>query len=291
MFSTLRMRFGIPGVISVIALVFAMFGGAYAASNSSGGSKATASAKAKKGPRGPKGATGPAGPAGLQGPAGAKGDAGANGTNGSNGAAGADGTNGTGVTATESNTTFTGGKCLNVGGSKFVSASGETFACNGKAGTNGTNGTTGPQGPKGDPWTAGGTLPEGATETGAWAISSETGTGPVAETYAVGSISFPIPLAAGLDASHVLLATLGSVPAECENSAHAGDAFASNPEASPGYLCIYEGPAREHMEALEVLSANGGFGTDISGADVVGTPNAANAYALGTWAVTGAPAP
>ena len=32
MFSTLRTRFGIPGVISVIALVFAMFGGAYAAS-------------------------------------------------------------------------------------------------------------------------------------------------------------------------------------------------------------------------------------------------------------------
>ena len=33
MFSTLRTRFGIPGVISVIALVFAMLGGAYAANN------------------------------------------------------------------------------------------------------------------------------------------------------------------------------------------------------------------------------------------------------------------
>jgi hypothetical protein len=51
MFSTLRNRFGIPGVISVIALVFAMLGGAYAANNSSGGGKATASAKVKKGPR------------------------------------------------------------------------------------------------------------------------------------------------------------------------------------------------------------------------------------------------
>jgi len=91
MFSTLRNRFGIPGVISVIALVFAMFGGAYAASNSSSGGKATTSAKAKKGPRGPKGATGPAGPAGAQGPAGpagAKGDAGANGSNGGVGATG-----------------------------------------------------------------------------------------------------------------------------------------------------------------------------------------------------------
>ena len=91
MFSTLRTRFGIPGVISVIALVFAMFGGAYAANNSTSGGKATASAKAKKGPKGPKGATGPAGPAGAQGPAGpagAKGDAGANGSNGGAGATG-----------------------------------------------------------------------------------------------------------------------------------------------------------------------------------------------------------
>jgi hypothetical protein len=97
MFSTLRNRFGIPGVISVIALVFAMFGGAYAASNSSGGGKATASAKAKKGPKGPKGATGPAGPAGAQGPAGpagAKGDAGANGAAGPQGPAGPSGATG-----------------------------------------------------------------------------------------------------------------------------------------------------------------------------------------------------
>jgi hypothetical protein len=94
MFSTLRTRFGIPGVISVIALVFAMFGGAYAASNSSNNGKATASAKAKKGPRGPKGATGPAGPAGAQGPAGAKGDAGANGSNGAAGATGPTGAKG-----------------------------------------------------------------------------------------------------------------------------------------------------------------------------------------------------
>jgi hypothetical protein len=98
MFSTLRTRFGIPGVISVIALVFAMFGGAYAASNSSGGGKATASkSKAKKGPRGPRGATGPAGPAGAQGPAGpagARGDAGANGANGATGPTGPTGATG-----------------------------------------------------------------------------------------------------------------------------------------------------------------------------------------------------
>ena|SRR5689334_14979473 len=100
MFSTLRTRFGIPGVISVIALVFAMLGGAYAANNSSGGGKATASAKAKKGPRGPKGPkgdtgpAGPAGPAGLAGPAGAKGDTGAQGPEGKAGPQGPQGIQG-----------------------------------------------------------------------------------------------------------------------------------------------------------------------------------------------------
>jgi hypothetical protein len=111
MFSTLRTRFGIPGVISVIALVFAMFGGAYAANNASSGGKATASAKAKKGPRGPKGATGPAGaqgPTGPQGPAGAKGDAGANGANGAAGPTGPTGAAGAkGATGAAGQTGFT----------------------------------------------------------------------------------------------------------------------------------------------------------------------------------------
>ena len=91
MFSTLRMKFGIPGVISVIALVFAMFGGAYAASNSSGGHNATASAKAKQGPRGKTGKTGPAGPLGPVGPQGSSGANGKDGANGSNGETGATG--------------------------------------------------------------------------------------------------------------------------------------------------------------------------------------------------------
>ncbi len=137
MFSTLRTRFGIPGVISVIALVFAMFGGAYAASNSSGGGKATASAKAKKGPRGPKGATGPAGPAGAQGPAGpagAKGDAGANGANGAAG------------------------------------PTGPTGAAGAK-GTTGAAGATGATGFSG--FTE--TLPAGKTETGTWGVSGAAG--------------------------------------------------------------------------------------------------------------------
>ena len=92
MFSLLRNRFGIPGVISVIALVFAMAGGAFAANNlQSGGSKATASAKGKQGPRGKPGKTGKTGP---QGPAGAKGDTGAQGAPGAKGDTGAPGQTG-----------------------------------------------------------------------------------------------------------------------------------------------------------------------------------------------------
>jgi hypothetical protein len=100
MFSIFRNRFGAPGVISVIALIFAMFGGAYAASNGGSGN-ATTSAKAKKGPRGPRGKTGPAGPAGPAGavgpagPAGPKGDPGAQGAEGKPGTPGTNGTNGT----------------------------------------------------------------------------------------------------------------------------------------------------------------------------------------------------
>src|ERR1700710_172411 len=194
MFSTLRTRFGIPGVISVIDLVFAMFGGAYAASNSSGGGKATASAKAKKGPRGPKGATGPAGPAGAQGPAGpagAKGDAGANGSNGAAGATGATGP--------------TGGK--------------------------------GATGAEGSPWTAGGTLPAGKTETGTWAANFVRVGGGAAQTTV--PISFPIPLAAA-PTNHVYLnyqETLASVGSGgCELQL---ESPAAKPVAPPDTLCVF----------------------------------------------------
>jgi len=94
MLSAFRNHFGVPGVVAVAALVFAMFGGAYAASNP-GGSHATSSkAKPKQGPRGPRGktgATGPQGPAGPVGPQGLAGVAGAQGKQGIQGAPGAPG--------------------------------------------------------------------------------------------------------------------------------------------------------------------------------------------------------
>ena len=98
MFSTIRrhLRFSPAGVIAVVALVFAMMGGAFAANNSSNsGGGATASAKGKPGPRGKPGKRGPTGPAGPQGSAGVNGKDGKNGTNGVNGTNGAPGPEGT----------------------------------------------------------------------------------------------------------------------------------------------------------------------------------------------------
>lgn len=191
MFSTLRNRFGIPGVISVIALVFAMFGGAYAASSSSGGGKATASAKAKKGPRGPKGATGPAGPAG---PAGAKGDAGAPGANGSNGA--------TGPT--------------------------------GPAGPTGLAGAKGKEGAEGSPWTAGGTLPSGATETGMWFFETEVKGEPPTSSNQFFVVNFPIPLAAPIteEEDFHFIQTPGQDAANCPGNF-------KEPRAAAGQFCLY----------------------------------------------------
>jgi hypothetical protein len=298
MFSPLRNRFGIPGVISVIALVFAMLGGAYAASNNGGG-KATASAKAKKGPRGPKGATGPAGPAGPQGPAGANGKDGANGTNGSNGADG----------KSVSGTSFAGSKggCTE-GGIEFVSASGPTFACNGKKGTNGTNGTNGAQGPKGDPWTAGGTLPVGSTETGGWTVGNanvpKSEPGLFQFRSARIPISFPIPLAAPLGGSEVKVKPVGfsgTAGEECPGSA-------TEPLAMSGFLCVYvvktenlntnpvlgPGPAIfvEQLTSTATLVSGPGSvaGASTAGAQILlvaPDTEPTNISGWGSWAVTG----
>ncbi len=59
--------FGAPGVIAVVALVFAMSGGAFAAHQYLGGSSPHYRAKPKRGPQGPRGLPGPQGPQGPSG--------------------------------------------------------------------------------------------------------------------------------------------------------------------------------------------------------------------------------
>jgi hypothetical protein len=70
-FTPRQLRFRPSLVISVLALIFAMSGGALAASQHSGGP--AGAAKGPRGPRGPKGAPGKAGLVGPSGPVGAPG--------------------------------------------------------------------------------------------------------------------------------------------------------------------------------------------------------------------------
>ena len=271
MFSTLRNRFGIPGVISVIALVFAMFGGAYAASNSSGGGKATASAKAKKGPKGPKGATGPAGPAGPQGPVGANGKDGSNGANGSNGAAGGAGATGKSV---ETATLNPGqGGCVEGGASVQVAGEPATkkSVCNGEPGV---PGNAGAPGAPGSPWTAGGTLPVGSTETGFWSFS-----GPKGEYEAgygvISPLSFTVPLATP-PVEGVYVPFNESNP-HCPGSLE-------NPKAASGYLCVYQGGNSGISEPLVIPQGVSGAGISFFGVEEAKTQPP---FAYGSWAVTG----
>jgi hypothetical protein len=75
MFSMLRQRFGVAGIVAVVAAVFAMSGGAFAGSQlaqvnataARSGSPSARPSAARRGPRGPRGATGPAGPQGPPG--------------------------------------------------------------------------------------------------------------------------------------------------------------------------------------------------------------------------------
>lgn len=243
MFSTLRTRFGIPGVISVVALVFAMFGGAYAASNSSGGGKATASkAKAKRGPAGPKGATGPVGPAGPQGPAGpagAKGDA---------GAAGANGAAGTGA----STVAFSGSQHgCSEGGLEVKTAGGSAFVCNGEEGpqgvqgAQGTQGAPGAQGTPGSPWVVG-AAPDKVILKGTWSLPQYTAAAAEEEIPVSISSGVPIPSTASSFISAAIGGGLDNGGAEgqattvCPGSATEPTINSALLEgANVGGLCVY----------------------------------------------------
>ncbi|MGB7684170.1 MAG: hypothetical protein WBL45_00130 [Solirubrobacterales bacterium] len=205
MLSMLRRNLNAPTLIAIVALVFAMVGGAVAA-NSSGGGKAEASADGKRGPRGPKGARGPAGPTGPQGPAGAPG---APGAKGDPGGAGAPGISPTG-------TAFGGNqKGCTEGGVEFKGAN-TTVACNGVKGQNGADGETG--------FTE--VLPGGKTETGTWGSLQEEG------ELGVVPVSFNIPLLAAPDPVLV---------EKDENGTANGcpGLVGGSPQADPGKLCLY----------------------------------------------------
>jgi hypothetical protein len=280
-YRSLHDRMGTAGmIVAVVALVVALTGTAFAAAGLNGTQKNEVKAIAKQyaGKRGPKGPKGAKGDPGAQGPQGNAGTNGTNGTNGNNGATGAKGA--TGEAGAKGATGATG-----AGTAGTTGATGATGA-----------GTTGATGATGSPWTAGGTLPVGATETGTWTqvMGSEE------EGEALGSespISFPIPLAANISFLNVkTIPKGGTVPAQCDDGVGT-PAGPAHPEADSGFLCIFV--ARGNTEAVSAKKAGASNETGSSTAGAIlraagGTANAGpNGTASpgevqwGTFAVTG----
>jgi len=246
-------------VALTVALVFAMTGGAYAASKvlitSIKQIKPSVvkqlQGKAQNGAPGPAGPAGPAGPGGPPGSAGAKGDTGAN-----------------GVSAEASS--FNGVKApCTAGGTEIKSASPTVNLCNGKEGK---------EGKEGSPWTAGGTLPQGKTETGNWStIYAASAAGQPMSS----AISFTIPLKTAPTPHYI--AASETPPAGCKGEVE-------KPEAEPGNLCVF---AQIETRATEYL-LDGLFPSEhllftSTGGSVVGTASteAGEIIAGGSWAVTG----
>jgi hypothetical protein len=273
-----KIRLNGPGlIVAVIAMIVALTGGAFAASGGLTSKekkqvKSIAQTEAKKFQ-----GTGPAGP---QGPTGPKGD---------NGAAGSSGANGVSVTSTESAGPLDGTHCAGgaagLGGSKFVSAGGTTYACNGKVGPEGPEGEPGLEGEPGEegsPWTVDGTLPPGKVETGSWSFAATP-----ADTAGVRvALPFFIPLAGPLE-GHAHYQFDEDFFTFCEGSAEF-------PKPKAGELCVYVSNA----ETPEEITFEGVFsasfaeeGASPQGAVLkFGTPTI-NTTGGGTYAVRAPEAP
>lgn len=285
MYRRFHHRFGTAGVIvAVIALVAALGGTALAASGALTGKQKKEVEKIAKKYAGKPGAPGTAGANGTNGTNGKDGVPGAAGKDGTNGTNGTPGTPGKSVTVTNA----TGIHCPEVGGAivKEEGASSGIDVCNGEEGE---PGATGPAGPKGDPWTAGGTLPVGAKETGTWALNATT-----EDTEVVVPISFPIPLEAalgnpGIPNNHVLFQNSAEQNEFSEEFKASCKGTAQEPTAASGYLCIYYSPFGKPENATFTFSSDPS-GIEV-GAGITGTllhfSVTGSAHAYGSWAVRG----
>ncbi len=321
MLERLRMHLGSAGlVVAIVALVVASVGGAYAAKKAD---KEMASASAtKKGPRGPKGPKGAKGAPGATGPAGPQGPAGANGKDGANGANGKDGTSGTaGSSVTAAKLNPGNANCAD-GGSEFKAGATTTFACNGAEGEAGEEGEKGEKGDEGSPWTLGGTLPSGATETGTWGFGpmlasqvpfvSEAAEPTEAEENREFAekieslnnplrvmISFAIPLAEKLPDPQVHYLDQGYPTGASAEEIENCPGSAADPQAKKGHLCVYvanrsaafpdpEGSFVQSTVPLDPVNEGGTKpGASTTGAYLPMIVLSKGARATGTFAVTG----
>jgi hypothetical protein len=278
----IREPFGTAGlIVAMIALVAALGGTALAAAKLNSTQKKEVEKIAKKfaGKAGANGANG------TNGSAGAKGDKGDPGSPGSPGSPGAPGTSVVMKTLPKGNAT------CKEGGAEFEAGATKSHACNGS------------------PWTAGGTLPVGSTETGAWAFGPvPEGSGNILAPVA----SFTIPLAAPLGGSGCFIATTGGgavgpcnvhfissagkevlfnleVEHNEEVTSAACPGTAAAPAAESGNLCVYDfSISHAESSSIAILKpGGGGEGAGTTGAIETFIAGAGFAEGHGTWAVTG----
>jgi hypothetical protein len=256
MFNRIHQKLGTAGfIISIVALVAALGGGAYAASGALTGKQKKEVEKIAKKYAGKPGAPGAAGTSGT------------NGTNGKDGTNGKGGEPGKSVTVSATSACAEGGITVKVEGA----ASGQEV-CNGEEGE---------PGEEGSPWVAGGVLPPEQTETGSWTSSVFA----ESETYV--PISFTLPLPSDLDGSHVLYVPgTGTVPAQCDDGV-VPNASAAHPEADPGYLCVFRAGPRQEIGGENIWKAanSSEHGASTAGAILELFNESSDNHANGTWAV------
>ncbi len=252
---------------------------------------------------GKAGPQGPAGGAGAKGDPGLEGDQGPEGKQGKDGKAGKDGESGKSVVV---GSELTGtANCSGQGGAtveKEGTPASKQFVCNGK---------------EGSPWTAGGTLPPGATEVGNWFLevgpqkikvdvegtTEEIDLRRPAEGI-VALISFPIRYEFSLRGEGCGEPELTrTLPCHVHYGApNSGGAFVSGtglcpgtslkPEAAPGELCVYEssGSVSGTTEAGIKKNPGGVFaaeGATMTGAYITFAENSEPARGYGSYAITG----
>ncbi len=257
MFSTIRRHMSPATVLAVVALVFAMTGGAYAAKKyliTSTKQISPSVLKQLQGKAGVVGVPGVAGVQGAQGSAGPAGPAGSAGAKGETGPAGAKG----------------------------------AIGATGAAGVKGTAGATGASGATG--FTA--TLPSGKTETGTWAVPNVAYEGSLgAENIPV---SFSIPLAE--TSEHVVVLTKQETIESTTTPKEGCEYEVANPAAMPvapaGTLCVFTvfeeaGHATSVVTPFAVGDRATGAFIRVASPEGFGEADELGQYLLnGVWAVT-----
>ncbi len=283
MYSRIREQFSTTAIIlSIIALVFALGGGAYAASQQSSGD-ATASAgkqgkrgkpgkpgkPGKEGPQGPVGPVGPQGPAGLPG---AKGDPGIQGPKGD------EGDEGPGGQSVEAEELPVGGQvdCEETGGVLVKEEDGdpEVPICNGEPGEDGEDGKDG---------TFDFSIPlePDEVETGAWAFHANLEDGEVRVP-----ISLPVRLNETLhteETQRVWFQGEANFAQHCD-----GAPFGFFEALKAAELCIFWfGSGFQNATFGGAFALGGSQGLSRAGGYLKFIPTADNASGFGSWAVRG----